>query len=64
MVVRSTRYNKECHGCYVHLEFEQCTVEPLNHHGKECPCLTCLVKSMCQKSCDKWTLYKRDSFTS
>jgi len=53
---------KECRGCrgcrgYVNV----CLLEPhyIDDQGNktECPCLTCLIKGICNKSCDKIQTY-------
>ena len=49
-------YNEECKKC---CEFEDgpqnCHLAILNRYQNICPCTFCLVKSMCNTSCD---LYK------
>ena len=53
--------NKLCKGCLVAIMCDNiyeaiCEICPLAHSGneKECPCVNCLVKSMCQRSCSEF----------
>ena len=43
-----------CKGCAV--QNRGCFVSPF-YKDRECPCLTCLIKSMCSEGCDERTKY-------
>ena len=57
-----------CKGCLTHQaylihkdempDYPDCQIKPFDH-GEKCPCLTCLVKPMCENECDKLTSYKK-----
>ena len=48
---------KECQGCAI---IDKCTIKPTykyETHTEECPCIKCLVKGICKKSCKLYDLY-------
>ena len=47
----------KCKGCASITNFMDCPYPPVKN-GKLCPCLTCLVKSMCSNPCDEFHKYK------
>jgi hypothetical protein len=51
---------KECKGCsLIRLSFVRCDFA-LKEEEELCPCIECLVKPMCEGSCDKRQEIKRD----
>ena len=50
---------EECKGCFCYRE-TFCSLNTVPHlpDGKDCPCLTCLVKGMCGSDCDAFRKYK------
>jgi len=54
----STDQYEECQGCSVHEAYGQCLVSPRNKYGNTCPCIKCLVKSMCRDACEEWLSYR------
>ncbi len=44
---------KHCKGCYAYTRTERspCSISGYNKKG-ECPCTTCIIKVMCNKTCD------------
>ena len=51
--------NKICRGCshFLLKDYIVCTVRPIIN-GKQCPCATCLVKSMCTNTCLEFFQYQ------
>ena len=50
----------DCKGCFVHeTKAFECSFEPINVDGEKCPCIICLVKSMCYKGCDEFDRVQR-----
>ena len=49
-----------CKGCYKHI-FKSCYMRAgfmtFKKESVECPCITCLVKSMCTQVCDNLAKY-------
>lgn len=43
-----------CDGC---IESGNCRIEIKGIDPRDCPCLNCLVKSMCRKTCDGYHDY-------
>ena len=50
---------KWCTGCnhYKVGYYIACNIRPIIK-GRKCPCITCLVKSMCTEACFKFLYYK------
>ena len=51
-----------CRGCKIHETYTLCKCEPsLYHFGTKmtCPCLTCIVKMICEDACDDLLKYAR-----
>lgn len=57
--------NELCKGCYSSklvdmgspdLTKIMCAIRPV-HKGVTCPCVTCLVKSMCQQGCEEYKAF-------
>jgi len=48
---------EHCKGCLLHDEYDLCVVIP-TFDNEECPCLTCLIKMICQKMCLPFQLYR------
>ena len=50
-----------CKGCRSYSPYEEtlCSAEVIQFisESKECPCLTCLIKMICENSCDKFLIY-------
>jgi hypothetical protein len=44
-----------CRGCYAYYQYD-CMVLP-KYKEKMCPCIECLIKMVCQKSCYKFKAY-------
>lgn len=36
----------------------QCNVQPMTHGGKPCPCSQCVVKMVCEDTCEELEKYK------
>jgi len=51
--------NRICRGCshFLVKDYIVCTVRPIIN-DKQCPCSTCLVKSMCTDTCLEFFRYK------
>ena len=55
--------NKICKGCRTYTQKDNletsalCDLRPHAHTNHWCPCLTCLVKSMCNDPCDEFGKY-------
>jgi len=52
----------DCYGCVEFLEENKCASEVppefiKNKRSISCPCRKCLVKSICVKPCEKYSLY-------
>lgn len=47
-------YNEECKGCMSHEG--RCLLRPMVK-SVQCPCLTCLIKSMCYRSCEMYNKF-------
>ena len=50
----------ECRGCNMYkIELNKCGVEVLPHisETEHCPCLTCLLKGICQNTCKEYDVY-------
>lgn len=55
--------DKECKGCHrchrIDLERESvCVIKPQHAKGNCCPCLNCIVKSMCSEVCEEYITFK------
>jgi len=46
-----------CKGCYG-LTYS-CKLPPIFKTESKCPCIECLVKSMCEQSCEDYDSYKK-----
>lgn len=46
--------DKECEGC---IGVENYCIMPTKLSLYACPCLTCLVKNICQEHCGQYTIY-------
>lgn len=58
--------HSNCIGCKINtpqeennISFEECTLQPINRKGVECPCCTCLIKTMCKDSCLPYRKFKK-----
>lgn len=50
--------DKLCEGCrtYYHATYPTCLWKPV--HGKHtCPCVTCILKPVCNMTCDLYGIY-------
>jgi hypothetical protein len=54
-------YNDHCEGCCTSFnsQDESCQLSKHNDSG-QCPCSTCIVKVMCEKSCDDFDEFRKD----
>jgi len=48
------RKYKRCEGCLMSI----CNYAKYNLEDNPCPCTECIVKSMCQSSCEKYDYYE------
>lgn len=59
---------KLCKGCYSYelylkyteevADFPECSTKPIVG-GKVCPCVSCLVKMVCENACNKFVLHTK-----
>lgn len=51
-----------CKGCHTFIQKnngpEKCQIPPINEHGEHCPCSICMVKMMCENSCESLHNYQ------
>ena len=51
-------YNESCRGCVYYkykVEILKCTKN--RKAGYQCPCSICIVKTMCRKDCDEFSVF-------
>ncbi len=59
MIIRVQKYLKECEGCNMYHMGIECKVLEI-FRAQECPCIKCLVKTMCTIACEKYNHLTRD----
>jgi len=47
-----------CKGCYVYTKYTNCYLEP-SIKERKCPCITCLVKGICNRPCHLFYVYNK-----
>lgn len=45
------RFQKECEGCCLYEQAIECKILEI-YKGSKCPCIKCLVKPICENSCE------------
>lgn len=45
-----------CHGCVIYNN--ECDTQKNNFDGS-CPCSQCIIKTMCENSCERYDIYRK-----
>ena len=48
-----------CKGCHTYMHQNGCSFMYYNKDG-ECPCVTCIIKPMCNKPCPNFKEFRKD----
>jgi len=58
MCIGCRDYGEIKHEGHLELYDRSCSIDyPILSSGEQCPCINCLVKTMCSMSCDEFSLF-------